>query len=147
MPAVPGKGGRLPKRSTQVMGHRSKAEMSRYDKVQVSGKVEIPAASPDWHPIVRNWFESLKKSGQSQFFEPSDWASAMFVGEAMHRCIKVDGAGMNANLFTGAWSAMSDLLSTEGARRRLRLELERNKGEEKSRSVAAIDAYRNRLAG
>lgn len=145
MPAVPGKGGRRPKRSTEVMGHRSKAQKDAYDKVQVVGDVEVPPADPNWHRVAKFWYESLPKSGQARFFEPSDWAAAQVCAEAVSRCLDNGGSGLNANLFSAAWSAMNDLLSTEGSRRRIRLELERTQTTEKSKAATAIDAYRKRL--
>lgn len=147
MPGAVGTRGPLPKRSNERMGHRSKAEKEATDKVSVPGKVKIPPANPEWHHIARTWYESIKDSGQCRFFEPSDWAAAQYVAEAIHRTLGRD-KGMSAQLFTAAWSAMNDLLTTEGSRRRVRLELERADAGEtpKSRQVAAIANYRDRLA-
>src|SRR5512138_3759271 len=38
-----------------------------------------PAASKDWHPIAKKMWNALKKSGQSAFYEESDWAYAYHV--------------------------------------------------------------------
>jgi hypothetical protein len=64
---------------------------------------------------------SLAESGQSQFYEPSDWAVARYVAEVMSRNL-ADG-NMSAVMFAAVMSAMTELLTTEGARRRARLEL------------------------
>ena len=37
------------------------------------------------HPAARRWFESLAESGQSAFYEPSDWATAYVLAETMSR--------------------------------------------------------------
>jgi hypothetical protein len=39
--------------------------------------IPVPAANPDWHPQARSWFNSLARSGQSDFYEASDWATAV----------------------------------------------------------------------
>jgi hypothetical protein len=36
--------------------------------------VRIPAADKDWHPIAKRWYNSLKTSGQSDFYQQRDWA-------------------------------------------------------------------------
>src|SRR5215472_17022880 len=40
--------------------------------------IPIPEANPRWHPQARSWFNSLALSGQSDFYEASDWATAVF---------------------------------------------------------------------
>lgn len=41
-----------------------------------------------WHPIARLLWDSMEESGQSQFYEPSDWATAYWLCEAMSRELK-----------------------------------------------------------
>jgi hypothetical protein len=105
--------------------------------------VEIPPL-PDHgvHEIARFWYESLKTSAQSQFYEPSDWAQALYLVAALTRALNTQP--FTANSFTATWNAMNDLLTTEGARRRARLEVERVTGEE-SPGVTAISEYRAML--
>lgn len=148
MPSVPGKGGQVPKRSTERMGHRSKAEQESYDRIALPGKVKIPPASPDWHKIAKNWYESLAESGQSLFYEPSDWAAAQYVAEVMTNNIDVGGARISAQQFASVWSAMNDLLSTEGSRRRVRLELERTGKDaaKNTKNALVLAEYRDRIA-
>ena len=45
--------------------------------------VEGIVADPSWHPIMRRWFESLAESGQSAFYEASDWATAAVVAVSL----------------------------------------------------------------
>ncbi len=53
----------------------------------------------------------------------------------------------SAQMFAAVWSAMDDLLTTEAARRRARLEVERGgEGDEEKPGVTAIKDYRKRLA-
>jgi len=139
--------GPVPKRSTERR-RRNKPEGVEVTSVPV-GAVEVtcPPADESWHDIARDWYESLAKSGQATFYEPSDWATARYVAEAMSRGL--GASRFSAQLFAAVSSAMTELLTTEGARRRARLEIERGKsGEEgKPADVTALDDYRAALGG
>ena len=56
-------------------------------KVEVApaggGDVVAPRLRADLHPLAVRWYESLSESGQSRFYEPSDWAAAQIVAEAI----------------------------------------------------------------
>ena len=114
--------GPVPKRSDQ---RRRRNRPSGPDLVRgAAGPApDIPPVQDHWHPIAQEWYRSLSESGQSQYYEASDWATAVFVAEAMSRNL-LQGR-FSAQLFASVMSAMSDLLTTEGARRRARIELER----------------------
>jgi hypothetical protein len=43
--------------------------------------IPIPDANPRWHPQAQSWFNSLKISGQSEFYEASDWAMAVVAAQ------------------------------------------------------------------
>ena len=101
--------------------------------------VVAPDPDPAWHPIAARWYASLADSGQSQFYEPSDWALACYVAEVMTR--NLEGGRFNAQLFASVLNAMTELLTSEGSRRRARLELERQTG--KLAPVDDLDAYRD----
>ncbi|MFJ9408569.1 hypothetical protein [Streptomyces sp. NPDC101393] len=107
----------------------------------------IPAGDPEWHPIAADWFESLIDSGQSHYYEASDWATAVYVAEAMSRNLKQ--GKFSAQLFQSVMSGMTELLTTEGARRRARVELERAGETEQSvdPAVALMDDYRKAAGG
>jgi hypothetical protein len=115
--------------------------------------VVIPDADPGWHRAARMLYESLPQSGQAEFYQQSDWMAAWLLCESISRelepqpvvaagvielhALPPKGAAMNS------WrSTMAALLVTEGDRRRLRLELER---EEAPEEVTSIDRYRRRL--
>lgn len=137
MPGVPGLSTNIPKRSAE---RRRRNASTGTDSVVVTGPVAIPALPERTHPIAREWYESLKESGQSQFYEPSDWHSAIVVTEMLTRLLSSEKT--SAMLFTAAWSAMGELLSTEGSRRRLKMEIERQPTGEKP---ANVTDYRARL--
>lgn len=132
-----------PKRSAE---RRRRNKESQPDTVTAAGKVKVPASARHWHPIARRWYLSLKSSGQSEFYEPSDWAAAYYVAEMMTK--QLEASKTSAQLFMGVWGAMGDLLSTEAQRRRMRLEIERETGPKPvSAGVTAIADYRRDLAG
>lgn len=121
MPGVPGKGGPVPKRSNARAGHRTKAEQP--DKVTRSGSVPVPPSSAAWADEARRWYESLAESGQSQYFEPSDWAYARLLARLLSD--QLGKARPSSEMMKAVLSAMNDLGTTEGARRRMRIEVER----------------------
>ena len=133
--------GPVPKRSSERR-RRNKPDGAAVTSVSAAQQVvECPPPDESWHPIARDWYDSLAKSGQAVFYEPSDWATARYVAEAMSRGLS--SSRFSAQLFAAVSSAMTELLTTEGARRRARLEIERDGGgEEKPADVTALDDYR-----
>lgn len=140
--------GPVGKRSTQRHGHRTKAEQATVDtSAPGAADVVVPEADDEWHPVARDWYLSLRKSGQQVFFQPSDWATARYVAEAMSR--NLAGGRFSAQLFAAVMAATSNLLATEGDRRRIRIELERAAATDPDADagVASMDAWRDRLSG
>lgn len=102
------------------------------------GAVVKPAADEEWHPVATQLYDSLGESGQSIFFEPSDWAAAYLICESLSRDLHeqpigtdADGAPIfgrvplkGANL-AAYLKGLSGLGATEGDRRRLSIELTR----------------------
>lgn len=102
-----------------------------------------PPADPNWHPYARSWYNSLRMSGQAIWYEASDWATAMICAEQISRELSdkivavdprtgdahwgqgpVPGQSLNAIL-----KMMAALVTTEGERRRARIELTRDDSE------------------
>lgn len=106
---------------------------------------DLPEPDPLWHPIATDWYLSLQESGQAQFYEPSDWAVARYAAELMSRGLSSDRAP-NGQYVAALNSVMTSLLTTEGDRRRARMELERKPVGPQLASVKPLDAYRD-LAG
>lgn len=135
--------GPVPKRSSE---RRRRNRQEPTDTLAVAGAAaERPRPNGRWHPTARRWYVSLAESGQAVFFEPSDWAGAYLVAEMMSTLSRAPRP--SSQMFAALWSAMNDLLTTEGSRRRVRLEIERGAGEEKPAGVTALDDYRARLNG
>lgn len=115
----------------------------------IAGDVEVPVADEGWEPLTKTYWDSFKRSGQSMFYEPTDWMTAYALMELLDRWLKpqdvrtgeirpaqqeggeveyvftekilpIPGAVLNSIL-----KGMSSLMATEGDRRRLRMELER----------------------
>ena len=106
-------------------------------------KLTIPAEDVSWHPIVKGWWRALKTSPQSQYFVNSDWAAARLTAEVATRMLNAEK--LSAELLKQVWSMMGDLLTTEGQRRRLRIEIERAVAEGNGATVTSMDAYRDVL--
>lgn len=106
----------------------------------LAGEVKIPEVDPTWHPIARQVYEAQMASGQVIWMEPSDWSMLYLVCESISRdlnpqvvgiteegdvvkdVIPLKGASLSSYL-----KAFEALMMAEGGRRRLRVELERQK--------------------
>ena len=142
--------GPIGKRSEERMGHRSKEEKDSITKAPSGAPMDLPDlpdADPLWHPIAADWYLSLRESGQAAFYQPSDWAVARYVAELMSRGLSSDRAP-NGQYVAALNSAMASLLTTEGDRRRARMELERKKPAQLGdANVTALDDYRSAFGG
>jgi len=114
--------------------------------------VRIPAADKDWHPIAKRLYNSLKKSGQADFYQQSDWALAWSICEDLSYyktpLTNRDGeqySKRSGQMLQTIYTAMERLLVTEGDRRRVRIELSAPEEEGESAAVLAIADYRAEL--
>ena len=112
--------GPIPKRSDQ---RRRVNKIEGFQQAPGAPIVRVPAASRTWHPLAKAWYASLKASGQSRYYEPSDWQTARILADQIDRMLKLDEP--NATLLNVIMQASRDLMTTEGQRRRMRLELTR----------------------
>jgi hypothetical protein len=78
-----------------------------------------PAASPSWHPTVRSWYNSLALSGQSEFYEASDWATAVVAAQVYDMFLRT----RHANLLPSFLRLTERLGVTVIDRKRNRIEL------------------------
>ncbi|WP_030319603.1 hypothetical protein [Streptomyces flavochromogenes] len=114
-----------------------------------SGPVEVPdlpEPDPSWHDIAKDWYMSLQESGQAAFYQASDWATARYAAELMSRLLSTDRSP-NGQLVAALNSVMGSLLTTEGDRRRARIELERQPTGPKLAVVSPLDSYRDIAGG
>jgi hypothetical protein len=151
-----GSRGPVPKRSDQrrrtnedPAGPVTRAPAGAAAREADDSKPAIPAASRDWHPLAKRWYWSLKHSGQSAFYEPSDWMQAAVAADMLSRQLFRD-EGPSA-MMMATWDSMTArLLVTEGDRRRMRLELDRRKPEADPDEVAGVTSmlgWQSKLAG
>jgi hypothetical protein len=134
--------GPAPQRSDQRR-RRNKVDIDRapVDTDQVYG----PDA-PEWlSGLALEWYESLRTSGQAIYYTDSDWAAALIVARAIERFDERP----SAHMLTAILSGLGSLAATEGDRRRLRIELERQQGPDadEQAGVTAIDEWQRRLSG
>jgi hypothetical protein len=139
-----GERGPVPKRSNQRLGHRSKAEKADVTHVAVDDEVRGPDLPAEHSETAVRFWEALRRSGQARFFQPSDWAAAELAVLAIDSFVQRPSAVMLASIN----SIMSNLLTTEGDRRRVRVELERTGegGDADGDVVSELAEYRERAA-
>ncbi|MFF4692170.1 hypothetical protein [Streptomyces sp. NPDC001307] len=107
-------------------------------------RVKIPNADRSWHPVAKRLWDSLKESGQADFYQQSDWALAYSLCEDLSYYYKKSGKRSGQMLQT-IYSAFERLLVAEGDRRRVRIELHEPEAEEQSAAVLAIADYKKEL--
>jgi len=129
--------GPVPKRTDQ---RRRRNKTDPITKVTSRPTSQPREPDENWHPVAIQTFNSFSESGQSQFYEPSDWAMLHYGCELMSRGLLADR--INGQLVTAVLSIFTDLLATEGSRRRARVELEREAPAEPA-SVALMEKYRS----
>lgn len=112
--------GPVPKRSEERRRVNKVPDLERAPGATV---VKVPPADRSWHPIARDWYRSLRQSGQSRYYEPSDWATARALADQLSRLCLLDQP--NGAMLTAWVNASRDLLTTEAQRRRVHLELTR----------------------
>lgn len=135
--------GPIPKRSES---RQRRNEPEREVTTAVGAEdVTVPVPDPEWHPIARRVWDSLEASGQSRFYEPSDWAVAFSLMDDLSYYKR--GSKRSGQMLQTIMSSLSSLMVTEGDRRRLSLELNRPNGEgsEDDGKVAVMDKWRQRL--
>lgn len=142
--------GPVPNREADLARPRSRkgADQQPVTKGQMR-KVTVPRADPEWHPIAKMLWEGMKKSGQADFYQQSDWAFAYSLCEdlSMYKnpLTAKDGTEYHkrsGQMLQTIYSAMERLLVTEGDRRRVRIELQEPEPEGTPASVTAIADYK-----
>lgn len=88
----------------------------------------VPAADREWHPIAKRLWNAAKRSGQSRFYEPSDWLMLFSLCDDLsyYKTRNVRSGQMLQAIMSG----LTSLLLTEGDRRRVRIELDDGVGSE-----------------
>jgi hypothetical protein len=103
----------------------------------------IPTAAPHWCPQARSWYNSLVLSGQSDFYEASDWATAVCAAEAYDMFFRTHNASI-----LGSFTRLSERLGvTITDRKRSRIELDDPEPEDADEDAAdkAVITWQGRL--
>ena len=113
--------GPVPKRDDD----RKRTNERPMETTRAAGAAEVkqPRGDGDWHPIVKRLWKAMNESGQAQFYEPSDWAVAYSVMDDLSNYKRQDRR--SPAMLQVIMSSLSNLLVTEGDRRRVQIELQR----------------------
>lgn len=84
----------------------------------------IPQANEGWHPIALMLWNSTLESGQTDFYESSDYAFLYSVCEDLSYYKNAPNGKRSGQMLVAIYGAFERLLLTEGDRRRVRLELQ-----------------------
>ncbi|AXC33187.1 hypothetical protein SEA_CRUCIO_6 [Mycobacterium phage Crucio] len=134
---------------------RRNAPESPTETVQVIGTVQIPELGDvsyegETHPLITEMYESIKNSAAVKYYEPTDWTYAKLTLYTLNQELIASrqyGKPMGAMKLTAINQMLSSLLLTEGDRRRVRLEIERNPGDPTAGKVVDMtDMLKQRLA-
>jgi len=128
----------VPKRSDRRVRRNKGGEVERIAVDE--GPVEAPPLGFVTHDIAMDWYHSLAESGQARYFEPSDWQAARMVAHEVGRML--NRREPSGQLLSSIWSAMGDLLTTEAARRRVRMEIERDQASTDTDDADVIELYK-----
>ena len=131
--------GPAPKRESQR--RRRNKDGGQVEKGTLAVNVEQPEPPEGLHPRAESWYRSLATSGQAEFYADSDWQVALICAHAISLFMETGRATLLAEIR----ALQSQLLATEGERRRARLELERVEPDEEAGDVSWLDDARNRL--
>ena len=130
----------FPKRDDQ----RRNTITRKADKVVVNGGVKVrqPAARKHWRDEVKAWYRSISRSGEAEYYEPSDWQMALAAGDMYDEWFKTK----RATTFGEFRMLAHELMLTEGARLSSRVEVHRKKDEsQEDKGQAAVVEYKARL--
>lgn len=130
--------GPVPKRSSQR--RRVNKPAVPITKGVTDGAVRGPDLEGEHSDLGRRFWESLRRSGQSQWYQQSDWLAAEILVTAIDSFARKPTAFMLGQIN----SSMTPLLVTEGDRRRLHVELEpaEDPGSERDAAIARLDDFR-----
>lgn len=114
--------GPKPKRSTERV-RRNKPDV--VIKLGVSKPAIRPPEDKTWHVTAKRLYRSLKDSGQTEFWQQSDWEYARLTMDQISKALNVsDDQPIRAGQLAEINKMLAELMFTEPARRRARIELE-----------------------
>lgn len=135
--------GPIPKRSEErIRRNNDEVEIT---KIEAGGLVEQPPLGlDDPHPMIVDFWESLGDSAQSKFYEPSDWQFARFTLHFADQLVR--SSKPSSQMLMAVNSSLTELLVSEGSRRRVRMEIEREQAKAQVVDIATMFQERMRDA-
>ncbi|AEK09203.1 hypothetical protein FGG24_gp04 [Mycobacterium phage JC27] len=128
--------GPVPNRSDQRV-RRNKDEYGEVTTIPSKGPVKVPPLDfEDPHPIIVHLYRSLADSAQSVYYQPSDWSYARFTLHFADQLLK--SSKPSAQMLASVQQMLSQLLVSEGERRRVRIEVEHNQSGSSDATVTDI---------
>lgn len=141
------KPGPVPKRDEDRIRRNKESEDGLTTKsFSMDDDVEIPHAYFFNHEVNEMWL-ALRISVNVKYFEPSDWAYALWVFRQMDTTYNnaSNGRPISAKLIEVYDGMLSKLLLTEADRRRLKIEANRGKKDNDGVLINAEDMFRERF--
>lgn len=93
-----------------------------------------PEADPTWHSVIVQWYAGLREGPEAEFLTPAGWGFVRYLAERESRNLQLARpSAQTSALFV---ASQADLLTTEGSRRRLRVELDRRVVHDSQRLLA-----------
>ena len=137
--------GPVPNRSDDLSRTRdaNRGDRPPITKGELRPVYDVLAPGEDWHEIAKELYLSAAESGQSDFYQKSDWMLWYSLCEDLSHYKKM--GRRSGQLLATIYSTMTDLLVSEGARRRVRIELTEPEPEQDDAAVLALADYRTDL--
>jgi hypothetical protein len=104
---------------------------------------DVPGPDPEWHQLAQELYLSAAESGQADFYQKSDWLLWYSLCEDLSYYKKM--GKRSGQMLQTIYSTMTELLVTEGARRKARIILTDPEPEEDDAAVLALADYRTEL--
>jgi len=98
--------------------------------------IPVPSADERWLPEVQSWFRSLLLSGQSDFYQASDFATAVAAAQAYDIFLRT----YNGSIFAHFVRLSERLGCTVVDRKRNRIELDEPDGEPRDQDADHADS-------
>lgn len=123
-------------------------DANRGDRIPITKGIlrpvfDVPGPDPDWHPLAQDLYLSAAESGQSDFYQKSDWLMWFSLCDDLSYYKKM--GKRSGQMLQTIYASMTDLLVTEGGRRKARLILAEPEPEEDDAAVLALADYRTEL--
>lgn len=130
----------IPKRGNEGHPYAAKRRNEKITKARSEDDVFIPPVDEEWHPIAKMLYKSAQTSGQSRFYQSSDWVVLYSFCEDLSNYKFHDKR--SPTMLASLNSVMLNLCLTEGDRRKVHIELEKDlPTEDKSAGLTVMSEW------